>query len=136
MSNPIFVSAYKNNFIRLLFLDKNIKDLLFFFHIILFLNDLFPISNRKSLFLYFQFCLEYELLSYSMWLNKGNLFFLENISLRRFIYPAHLKKIYFSSKLSQIPLLTKMIWSWFISSNFISFLCYFNYKKIATLRFN
>lgn len=136
MSNPIFVSAYKNNFIRLLFLDKNIKDLLFFFHIIAFLNDLFPISNGKSLFLYFQFCLEYELLSYSMWLNKGNLFFLENISLRRFIYPAHLEKIYFSSKLSQIPLLTKMIWFWFISSNFISFLCYFNYKKIATLRFN
>lgn len=136
MSNPIFVSAYKNNFIRLLFLDKNIKDLLFFFHIIPFLNDLFPISNGKSLFLYFQFCLEYKLLSYSMWLNKGNLFFLENISLRRFIYPAHLEKIYFSSKLSQIPLLTKMIWSWFISSNFISFLCYFNYKKIATLRFN
>lgn len=134
MSNPIFVSAYKNNFIRLLFLDKNIKDLLFFFHIIPFLNDLFPISNGKSLFLYFQFCLEYELLS--MWLNKGNLFFLENISLRRFIYPAHLEKIYFSSKLSQIPLLAKMIWSWFISSNFISFLCYFNYKKIATLRFN
>lgn len=134
MSNPIFVSAYKNNFIRLLFLDKNIKDLLFFFHIIPFLNDLFPISNGKSLFLYFQFCLEYKLLS--MWLNKGNLFFLENISLRRFIYPAHLEKIYFSSKLSQIPLLTKMIWSWFISSNFISFLCYFNYKKIATLRFN
>lgn len=136
MSNPIFVSTYKNNFIRLLFLDKNIKDLLFFFHIILFLNDLFPISNGKSLFLYFQFCLEYELLSYSMWLNKGNLFFLENISFRRFIYPAHLEKIYFSSKLSQIPLLTKMIWSWFISSNFISFLCYFNYKKITTLRFN
>lgn len=136
MSNPIFVSAYKNNFIRLLFLDKNIKDLLFFFHIIPFLNDLFPISNGKSLFLYFQFCLEYKLLSYSMWLNKGNLFFLENIFLRRFIYPAHLEKIYFSSKLSQIPLLTKMIWSWFISSNFISFLCYFNYKKIATLRFN
>lgn len=134
MSNPIFVSAYKNNFIRLLFLDKNIKDLLFFFHIIPFLNDLFPISNGKSLFLYFQFCLEYKLLS--MWLNKGNLFFLENISLRRFIYPAHLEKIYFSSKLSQIPLLTKMIWSWFILSNFISFLCYFNYKKIATLRFN
>lgn len=134
MSNPIFVSAYKNNFIRLLFLDKNIKDLLFFFHIIPFLNDLFPISNGKSLFLYFQFCLEYKLLS--MWLNKGNLFFLENISLRCFIYPAHLEKIYFSSKLSQIPLLTKMIWSWFISSNFISFLCYFNYKKIATLRFN
>lgn len=136
MSNPIFVSTYKNNFIRLLFLDKNIKDLLFFFHIIPFLNDLFPISNGKSLFLYFQFCLEYKLLSYSMWLNKGNLFFLENISLRRFIYPAHLEKIYFSSKLSQIPLLTKMIWSWFILSNFISFLCYFNYKKIATLRFN
>lgn len=136
MSNPIFVSAYKNNFIRLLFLDKNIKDLLFFFHIIPFLNDLFPISNGKSLFLYFQFCLEYKLLSYSMWLNKGNLFFLENISLRRFIYPAHLEKIYFSSKLSQIPLLTKMIWSWFILFNFISFLCYFNYKKIATLRFN